>query len=417
MFGDLNAQGERAEMRDLAEEIDGSLGVTALKLPIRGAHTAKSAYAAVGTNRLPRGFGRANLPQAAVPTLLKAAGAHVVAFAMGKDADGHFPIGIDGASVVPAAAGVALCGNGEIRREFGFDEPQILAAAKGIAKFQCDGLLGSQSHGERTLRTIGAGIHQWIELEFHAQILLGESFHFIDFVNIHGSGNGFKFEGQAALKQQGDTPHAAVERARNLGQSIVGFPRRAIQGDLNIEGAVFHEVVRNPRRNQGAVGEQGDQESTPFRLGVNIQKVLAGENFAAGVEQPKAAKIDEFIKQPDMFFERQLLLASVGIAHRKIVVAVLALQRTAMGHLNRDFDGHASAREALVKEAGEITVCRRLNHPETFLPAKIKRRRVQASLQAENRGTSRCPSLPQVLSLQIRRKPAVPFRQRCDLQS
>src|SRR5208282_4373703 len=46
VFGNLNAQGEGAEVRDLAKKIDGFLGVTAFEFTVGGAHAAKRADAA-----------------------------------------------------------------------------------------------------------------------------------------------------------------------------------------------------------------------------------------------------------------------------------------------------------------------------------------------------------------------------------
>lgn len=73
MRRNLNAQGEGAQVRHLAQKIHGSFRITAFQLAIGGAHTAQGPDAAIGANRLAHHVGFANLFQRTFPTLLEIA--------------------------------------------------------------------------------------------------------------------------------------------------------------------------------------------------------------------------------------------------------------------------------------------------------------------------------------------------------
>lgn len=68
MGGDLHAERVRAKMRDLAEKIDGGLGVGTLEFAVGGAHAAERGNPAVGADSLALVFGMTNLFEPAIPT-------------------------------------------------------------------------------------------------------------------------------------------------------------------------------------------------------------------------------------------------------------------------------------------------------------------------------------------------------------
>ena len=115
MFRHLDAKCECAKMRHLAKKIDRGFGVAAFELAVRGAHAAKRADLAVGTDGFAFVVDRANFLQPAFPTLAEGAVAEVIAIAVRDDANGHVALWIDGTAVVAAAAGVPLFGIGVIR--------------------------------------------------------------------------------------------------------------------------------------------------------------------------------------------------------------------------------------------------------------------------------------------------------------
>jgi hypothetical protein len=70
-----------------------------------------------------------------------------------------------------------------------------------------------------------------------------------------------------------------------------------------------------------------------------------------------------------MLVEGQLILSGSDVRHGQIVVAVLAFQRAAMGHLNGHFDRRAAPLLALMNLTGELTVIDLLQqslHPWTL---------------------------------------------------
>ena len=106
---------------------------------------------------------------------------------MRDHADGHAAGGVDGTAVLPAAAGVFLGALGTVRGgKFGFRELKVFGFTNGIVELEVHGLLRGETHGERTLGTIGTRIDQRVELEFDADFFLRESFHFVNFMDIDG---------------------------------------------------------------------------------------------------------------------------------------------------------------------------------------------------------------------------------------
>ena len=131
-----------------------------------------------------------------------------------------------------------------------------------------------------------------------------------------------------------NAPHAAVKGARDAREGFIGFAGGAIQGDFDNKGAVFRKEIGNPRSDQGPIGEEGDEKAALFGFRINIEKIFPGENFAAGIQNPEAAETGEFVEKADVFSERHFLPAGMGIFHGEIVVAMLALQRAAVSHLD-----------------------------------------------------------------------------------
>ena len=163
-----------------------------------------------------------------------------------------------------------------------------------------------------------------------------------------------------------DCPHAAVKRARDVREGLIGLPSGAVQGDLDGEGAVFGKVIGNPRSDQGPIGEEGDKKAALFCLGINIEEILPGENFTAGIQNPEAAETGKFVEKADVFSESHFLPAGMEIVHGEIVVAVLALEWAAMSHLNRHLSRDAAPLLALVDQGGKFSVSGCLQHVFTF---------------------------------------------------
>jgi hypothetical protein len=115
-------------------------------------------------------------------------------------------------------------------------------------------------------------------------------------------------------------------------------------------------MIRDPWRDHGAIGEEGDEEAALLCSRVNIEKILAGKKFTAGVKDPEATHFDEFIEKADVFFESHFLAAGLGIVHGEIVVAVLALEGTTVRNFNRHFHGSAAMHLSLVDLRGEFPV-------------------------------------------------------------
>ncbi len=355
--GDLNANAVGAEMRDLAEKIDGSFGIAIFEFAIGGAHAAKRANLAIGADGFTRGGYGADFLERAFPTLAETGVAKIGAILVRENANGHLTVGIDGTPIVAAAAGVTLAVQGYVRESaFVFEKAEILVHASGIAEFEGDGLLGGKADVERALGAIRAGIDEGVKFEFDAEIFFGETFHLVDFVNINGGGDGFELEGKATLEEIADAVHAAIKGAGNAGEGLVRVTRGAVKRDFDGKGAIFGKMIGDSRGDHGAVGEKGDKEALLFRQGVNVEKILAGKDFTAGEEDPQTTGLDEFVEQVAVFFKSEFTLASLWVAHGQIVVTMLTFERAAVGDLDRDFGRHTTALVPLVHLSGEITV-------------------------------------------------------------
>ena len=221
VLGDCKVKGISAKMSDLAKEFDGSFCITAFEFTVCGTHAAERLKLAGRANCLTSAFGLTDFLEAAVPSLLESTVTKTGAVLVRKNANRHLALRIDGTSVLPATAGVFF---GALRPNragyFFFGHLQKLRLTNGIAKIERDDLFWGQTNGERALRTVGAGIHERIELEFGAKFVLGEALHFMDFVKIDSGGDGLQLERETAFRKQLNTFHATVERAGNLRQSV-----------------------------------------------------------------------------------------------------------------------------------------------------------------------------------------------------
>jgi len=115
-------------------------------------------------------------------------------------------------------------------------------------------------------------------------------------------------------------------------------------------------MVGDARRDHRAIGEESDEEALLLGQGINVEKILAGKNFAASEEDPQAAGFDQFIKEAVVFFEAEFAFPRLGIAHGKIVVTVPAFERATVRNFDGNFDGHTAALVARVDLRGKITV-------------------------------------------------------------
>ncbi len=108
MFGNLKTKGICAQVRNLAEKLNRSFRVAAFQFTICGAHAAERLQLAAGADGLAFTGGIPDFTQASVPTLFESAIAQVDALFVREHANGHFALGIDGATVLPTAASVFL---------------------------------------------------------------------------------------------------------------------------------------------------------------------------------------------------------------------------------------------------------------------------------------------------------------------
>ena len=161
---------------------------------------------------------------------------------------------------------------------------------------------------------------------------------------------------QSSLAQQLDSAQAPFIRAGDGGEFLVGFFGSAIQRNLDAEGRPLRQIVRNFLSDEGAIGEESNQKTLLLGVGVNLQEVLAGEDFAAGVKKPEAAHLDQLVEHPEVLFRAHFAFAGVLVAHGQVVVAVLAFQRTTPRHLNRNLERRPLAKVALVQVFAECSV-------------------------------------------------------------
>ncbi len=191
MLGNADPEGVGTEMSDLAEKFYGRFGVAALEFPVSGAHAAEILDLAARANGLARAGRLANLAEAPIPALRETSVTQVVSVLMGDHTDGHAAGGVDGAALLPAAAGVFPGTQGTVLgSKFAFGELEVFGFTDGIAELESHGLLGRKTHGQGTLGAIGARVDERVEFEFDADFFLRETLHFVYFVNIDGGWDG-----------------------------------------------------------------------------------------------------------------------------------------------------------------------------------------------------------------------------------
>ena len=227
----------------------------------------------------------------------------------------------------------------------------MLGFARGIEKVQRHRLFRAEAYPQRTLRAVRPRIDGSVVFELDPNLFFGEPFHLIHFVVIDIGGYRLQRQGKIPFFQQADSPHASVEGTGDLRERFIRLSRCAVQRNFDSEWPVFHQVVCDSRRDQSPVGEQRDDEPAFFRFGVNIKEVFARKNLSAGIENPKAIHRNQFVQKLHVFFQSQFLLARIVVAHRKVVVTMLALQRATVCHLNRHFRRNSPPLLALVDQA------------------------------------------------------------------
>ena len=310
VFRDAIAQRIRAKMRDLTQEIDGRLLVTILEFAVCRAHAAERLNLATIADTGSRTRLIADFAERAFPAFAETAFTDVVALLMRDHANAHRPVGIDGAACHSSSAGVFLpfgVLHRQRHRQFLFGHPPVVFLALRFGEIQLDHFLGRDAHGERTLRTINSRIDQGIELEFNAELFLGQTFHLEGLMLVDRGWHRLELEGQPTLQKQAYASHAAIIRTRYLGQSFVRFTCCAVESYLDGEGPVLGEVVGDALVDHRTVGEECDQEAALLGFGVNLKEIFARENLAAAVEQPQATCLDEFIEQAAVLLKRELL--------------------------------------------------------------------------------------------------------------
>src|SRR5579864_1090743 len=281
---------------------------------------------------------------------------------MRKNADGHEAIRIDGKGFHSTPAGVHLAACGGRGPGLALEIGAIFSRDFRPVQIQRYHFLRREPDTDRRMRTINSGINQGIELEFSSQFLFGELLHANYFVAIDLGADRLEFQRQTALQQEPDAAHATVVAAGDLRQLLVSFASPAIQCDLDGEGWKLTQIIRNSFIDQCPVGEQGDQETFLLGAGVDLEKILARKNLSSGEQDPHGAHSRKLVENRRIFFRGQLAIPGLQVAHSKIVVAMLAFERTAPGDFDGDVDRNSRLGEALVHSQTEFRITGRLYH-------------------------------------------------------
>ena len=165
-----------------------------------------------------------------------------------------------------------------------------------------------------------------------------------------------QLEGQAAIEAQADPLHAAIVRAGNAGEPLVGFARAAIQRDLDRERPPLRQVVGHLGRDEIAVGVERDEEAESSRVGVDVEKILSRQDFSAGVQNPQTSSLGQLVEDAAMFRVGELLELRLAVAHRQVVVAMCAHEGTAPGDFNCHVERQLRGPNVLVQRLAELTV-------------------------------------------------------------
>jgi len=130
----------------------------------------------------------------------------------------------------------------------------------------------------------------------------------------------------------------------------------AVQRNLDGKGTKLGEIVGDLGGNEGAVGEQSDEQPFLFCIGVDVQKILAGKDLSAGEEKPETTGFGDLIQNTAVFLVAQLPGPGFPVPHGEIVVAVSAGQGTAEGHLDGPIQGNPLASQTVLDTLAEIDV-------------------------------------------------------------
>ncbi len=215
-------------------------------------------------------------------------------------------------------------------------QPAILAHSLGSVHIECHNFFRRKPHRQRTLRTVNARVDLAVELELDAELFLCKLLHGKDFMLVDAGRYRLQLKRQPPRPQQLHSAQAPFVRARYLRQFFIRFFAAAVQRNLDGKRRPFQQVVRNPFGDERAVGKQSNQKTLFLGVGVNLQKVLAGENLPSRIQKPEAPHLDQLIEQAKMLFRAHFATAGVLICHGQVVVAVPAFQRTAPRHFNRN---------------------------------------------------------------------------------
>jgi len=101
-------------------------------------------------------------------------------------------------------------------------------------------------------------------------------------------------------------------------------------------------MVRDLGSEKRAVGEERNQKALPLGVGVDVEEISAGEDLAAGKEEPETAGAGEFVEDAAVLLAGQLGAGGVPVGERQVVVTLSAPELAAAG----DFDGRGE-RDAL----------------------------------------------------------------------
>ena len=159
----------------------------------------------------------------------------------------------------------------------------------------------------------------------------------------------------------------------HAGQPLVGLARAAVEGDLDRERPPLDQVVGDRRGDLRAVREQRDQQAALLGVRVDLEEVPAREDLAAGEQQPQAARVGDLVDDPAELVGRQLARGAPRVAHRQVVVAVRAGERTAVGELDGAVGGQARRRAPLVELRAEVAVAS-LARRSSVDPPRVRRR-------------------------------------------
>src|SRR6266498_4615769 len=99
---------------------------------------------------------------------------------------------------------------------------------------------------------------------------------------VDAGADSLQLQRQSTFKQEAYPPHAPVIATRRRRQRFVSFPGPAVQSDLNREGRKLAQVVGDLLVDKNAVRKQRDQEALLLCVGVDLEKIFAGKDFAAG---------------------------------------------------------------------------------------------------------------------------------------